>query len=94
MIRCGEAGLALQAEPMIDYTCRACGATLLVRVPFKGRFVWEIDRDDPDFSTKFPDPQGEYGAAKVVCSADPLHRTGFHLIDGSVERDLSSKAWD
>jgi hypothetical protein len=29
-----------------------------------------------------------------VCSADPLHETGFCLIDGCVERNLASKAWD
>ena len=79
---------------VIDYACRACGAQLLVRVPFKGRLIWAIDRDDPDFSSAFPEPHGEYGTAKVVCSADPLHTTGFHLIDGAVEKNLASKAWD
>ncbi len=79
---------------MIDYACKACGASLLVRVPFKGRLIWAIDRENPEFSSRFPEPRGEYGTAKVVCSADPLHSTGFDLIDGSVERDLASKAWD
>ena len=79
---------------MIEFRCRSCGAQLEVRVPFKGRLVWTIDEEDPDFSSKFPEPRGEYGAAKVVCSADPLHDPGFHLVDGSVERNFASKAWD
>ena len=79
---------------MIRYRCRSCGAQLEVRVPFKGRLVWTIDEDDPDFGSRFPEPRGDYGTAKVICSADPLHTTGFHLIDGSVERDLASKVWD
>lgn len=79
---------------MIAYCCRGCGAQLQVRVPFKGSLVWTVDEDDPDFSGTFPEPRGEFGAAKVVCSADALHETGFHLIDGCVERNLASKAWD
>ena len=78
---------------MLDYSCRACGAQLKVRVGFRGRLVWMIDPSDPDFGTTFPEPRGEYGPAKVVCSADPLHDTGFHLVDGSVERNLASKVW-
>lgn len=80
--------------PTLEYRCRACGAQLLVRVPFKGRLVWTISEHDADFSSTFPEPRGEYGAAKLVCSADPLHDTGFHLVDGSVERNPASKAWD
>ena len=80
--------------PMLEYRCQACGAQLLVRVPFKGRLVWTISESDPDFSSTFPEPNGEYGPAKLVCSADPLHDTGFHLVDGGVERNLASKAWD
>lgn len=76
-----------------DYRCQSCGARLEVKVPFRGRLVWAIDPADPDFSASFPDPRGRFGAAKVACSADPLHDTGFHLLDGSVERNLSSKAW-
>lgn len=74
--------------------CRSCDAQLEVRVPFKGRLVWTIDEEDPDFSTRFPELRGSYGNAKVLCSADPLHPTGFCLVDGSVERDLASKVWD
>ena len=79
---------------MFDYRCQACGARLEVRVPFKGRLVWTIDPAAPEFSSAFPQPRGEFGTAKVVCSADPLHVTGFHLIEGSVERNLASKAWE
>lgn len=79
---------------MIEYRCQSCGAQIEVRVPFKGRLVWSIDEQNPDFSSRFPEPRGEYGAAKVVCSADPLHDTDFQLVDGSVERNLASKLWD
>jgi hypothetical protein len=79
---------------MFEHRCRGCGALLEVRVPFKGRLVWTIGESDPDFSSSFPEPRGEYGKAKLVCSADPLHETGFCLIDGCVERNLASKAWD
>lgn len=78
---------------MIRYHCQACGAQLAVRVPFKGRLVWTIDPTDPDFSAQFPDPQGTFGDAKLVCSADALHDTGFRLADGVVERNPDSKAW-
>lgn len=80
-------------ERSFEYRCQSCGAELLVRVPFKGRLVWTVDPRDPDFSVMFPDPVGEYGRPKVVCSADPLHETGFHLIDGEVERNLAAKVW-
>ncbi|MDE0101972.1 MAG: hypothetical protein OXN89_06295 [Bryobacterales bacterium] len=76
------------------YRCKACDAHLLVKVPFKGRLVWSIDEDDPEFGSAFPALKGKYGNARLACSADPLHETGFHLIDGSVERNLASKAWD
>ena len=79
---------------MLKYRCKGCGARLEVRVPFKGRLVWSIDESDPDFGAAFPEPRGNYGEAKLVCSADPLHETGFHLIDGCVERNLAPKAWD
>ncbi len=78
---------------MFHYCCQACGAALIVRVPFKGRLVWTIDEQDPDFSDTFPEPRGEFGNAKLVCSSDVLHDTGFHLIDGAIEKNLASKAW-
>lgn len=78
---------------MLHYICQACGAPLQVRVPFRGRLVWTIDETDPDFGTSFPEPSGEYGSAKLVCSADALHETGFHLVNGRVEQNLASKAW-
>ena len=79
---------------MSNYRCQACGAALLVRVPFKGRLIWTIDSQDPDFGRTFPEPRGEYGKAGLVCSSDVLHDTGFHLIDGAVERNRASNAWD
>ena len=78
----------------MEYCCQGCGAQLEVKVPFKGRLVWTINARDPDFGTTFPDPVGEYGKARLVCSADPLHETGFHLLEGSVERNLESNVWD
>lgn len=84
----------MDEERSFDYRCQSCGAALLVRVPFKGRLVWTIDPASPDFSAAFPEPRGDFGKAKVVCSADPLHETGFHLIDGAVERNLAAKVWD
>lgn len=79
---------------MFHYRCQACGAALVVRVPFKGQLVWAIDERDPDFSGTFPEPRGEFGNARVVCTSDVLHDTGFHLIDGAIEKNLASKAWD
>ena len=76
------------------YNCQSCGAPLLVKVPFKGRLVWTIGETEPEFGSTFPDLAGDYGKARLACSADPLHETGFHLIDGSVERNLKSKVWD
>lgn len=76
------------------YRCQACGAALLVRVRFKGELVWTIDESDPDFSGSFPEPRGPFGSAKLSCSADPLHDTGFHLVDGAVERNPASQAWE
>lgn len=84
----------MDEEGFFEYRCQSCGAVLLVRVPFKGRLVWTIDPVRPDFSGTFPEPRGEYGKATVVCSADPLHETGFHLIDGAVERNLAAKVWN
>lgn len=84
----------MDEEGSFEYLCQSCGAALLVRVPFKGRLVWTIDPARPDFSGTFPEPRGDFGQAKVVCSADPLHETGFHLIDGAVERNLAAKVWN
>ena len=76
----------------VEWRCLACRARLQVKVAFKGRLVWTIDPNDPDFGADFPDPVGTYGKARLLCSADPLHQTGFRLVDGSVERDFSSNA--
>ena len=87
-------GRSPNQRSMYAYRCQSCGAALLVRVPFKGRLVWTIDENDPDFGGTFPEPRGEHGKAKLVCSSDVLHDTGFHLVEGAVERDPASKAWD
>lgn len=76
-----------------EYRCQGCGASLEVKVSFKGKLVWTIDELEPDFSSALPEMRGTYGSARLACSADPLHETGFHLIDGSVERDLASRLW-
>lgn len=73
------------------YRCQACGAALEVRVRFKGRLVWTIDEIDPDFSGSFPETRGVHGDPRLVCSADPLHATGFRLAAGAVEPDPQSK---
>ncbi len=73
------------------YRCQACGAALEVRVRFKGRLVWTIDEADPDFSGSFPETRGDHGDPRLVCSADPLHDTGFRLAAGVVERNPKSK---
>lgn len=73
------------------YRCQACGAALEVRVRFKGRLVWTLDEIDPDFSSNFPETRGSHGDPRLVCSADPLHDTGFRLTDGAVDPDPESK---
>ncbi len=73
------------------YRCQACGAALEVRVRFKGLLAWTIDEVDPDFSGSFPETRGDHGDPRLVCSADPLHDTGFHLIAGAVERNPKPK---
>ena len=79
---------------LVAYRCRSCGARLEVKVPFKGRLAWVIDPSGPDFSSAFPEQRGRYDTSTVACSAAPLHNTGFHLIDGSIVRNLAAKAWD
>lgn len=73
------------------YRCQACGAALEVRVRFKGRLVWLIDAFDADFGKNFPETRGDHGDPRLVCTSDMLHDTGFHLVDGVVERNPKSK---
>lgn len=66
------------------YVCRACGAVLEVRVSFRGKLVWTLEPDNPDFGTSEPELRGSHGDPKLLCSADALHSTGFKLLDGEV----------
>jgi hypothetical protein len=67
-----------------SYVCQACGAALEVRVRFKGRIVWTVERDDPDFGSRQPQLDGQHQDPKLVCSADVMHETGFRLEDGQL----------
>ncbi len=78
---------------MTRCNCKACGAILEVRVRFRGRLVWVIDELDPDFSSSVPETRGDHGVPRLVCSADPLHDTGFQLAEGAIERNPKSKVW-
>ncbi len=64
--------------------CQGCGAVLEVRVAFRGKVVWTLQPEDPDFSDVPPQLRGQYGDPKLVCSADALHTTGFKLVEGKV----------
>lgn len=71
-----------QEQPV--YLCRACGAALEVRLSFRGKVVWTLAPDDPDFGVTEPELRGTKGDPKLLCSADALHPTGFNLVDGEV----------
>ncbi len=79
---------------MPRYNCQSCGAQLEVRVRFTGRLIWTINESNPDFSNDTPEPRGDFGSPRLSCSADPLHESGYRLVDGCVEQDLSSRIWD
>jgi len=64
--------------------CQGCGAALEVRVGFRGKVVWTLNAENPDFGNTQPELRGLYQDPKLVCSADPLHPTGFKLVDGKV----------
>jgi len=66
------------------YVCRACGAALEVRISFKGKLVWTLEPDNPDFGLSEPELRGTHGDPKLLCSADALHPTGFDLVEGEV----------
>jgi hypothetical protein len=66
------------------YCCRACGAALRVRVGFKGKFVWAVDPENPAFGDSEPEVLGERQEPQIVCSADPLHKTGFSIREGAI----------
>lgn len=67
------------------YKCRSCGAALEVQVRFRGKLVWVVPEDDPDFGAAEPELRGEHKDPRLVCSADVMHRTGFRLVDGRIE---------
>ena len=71
-----------QEQPV--YLCRAFGASLEVRLSFRGKVVWTRAPDDPDFGVTEPELRGTKGDPKLLCSADALHPTGFNLVDGEV----------
>lgn len=59
-----------------------------VRVRFKGRLVWTVQPEDATFGEQEPELRGDYQDPQLVCSADVMHPTGFHLEDGIVAADL------
>ena len=67
------------------YNCRLCGAALEVQVRFRGKLVWVVPEDNPDFGAVEPELRGEHKDPRLVCSADVLHQTGFRLVEGRVE---------
>ncbi len=67
--------------------CRLCRAALEVRVDFRGKVIWTVDPDDPDFGNKEPELRGKHEEPTLVCSADPLHDTGFKLVEGEIAAD-------
>ena len=73
-------------EPLeeLAYRCRACGAAIEVRVRFRGKVVWTLEADNPDFGNNEPELRGIYGDPSLTCSADVLHNTGFKLLEGEV----------
>lgn len=64
--------------------CQGCGAALEVRVGFRGKVVWTLRPENPDFGSALPQLRGLYQDPNLVCSADALHPTGFELVDGKV----------
>lgn len=68
------------------YKCRLCGAALEVQVRFRGKLVWAVPEDSPEFGDVEPELRGEHKDPKLVCSADVLHKTGFRLVEGRIER--------
>ena len=73
-----------------SYVCQSCGAAIEVQVGFKGKVVWTVEPEDPDFSTTQPDLRGDYRTPRLVCSADVMHSTGFRLLDGQILPDAKS----
>jgi hypothetical protein len=64
------------------FLCRACGAELEVTVNFKGKIVWRIDPENPDFGSEQPTLRGESSHIRVVCTADVMHDCGYICVNG------------
>jgi hypothetical protein len=62
---------------------------LEVRVSFRGRLVWTVEPGDATFGHQEPELRGDSQEPQLVCSADVMHTTGFHLEDGVVAADCS-----
>ncbi len=69
------------------WECRLCRAALEVRVDFNGKVIWTVDPGDPDFGNREPELRGKSKEPTLVCSADPLHDTGFKLVAGEIVAD-------
>jgi len=64
------------------FLCKGCGAELEVTVNFKGKIVWKINPENPDFGLDQPTLRGESSHIRVVCSADVMHACGFICVEG------------
>jgi hypothetical protein len=73
----------LQNEPR-RVVCTSCGARLEVLVNFKGKIVWPVDPENPDFGTEQPELRGDTSTIRVVCSADVMHSCGYVCVDGAL----------
>jgi hypothetical protein len=64
------------------FLCKACGAGLEVAVSFRGKIVWKINPENPDFGSEQPTLRGESSRIRVVCTADVMHECGYICVDG------------
>jgi hypothetical protein len=69
-------------NPDRGFLCKACGAGLEVTVNFKGKIVWKIDPENPDFGSEQPTLRGESSHIRVVCTADVMHACGYTCLEG------------
>jgi len=73
----------LENEPR-RVVCMSCGARLEVLVNFKGKIVWPVDPDNPDFGAEQPELRGDASNIRVVCSADVMHSCGYVCVNGAL----------
>ena len=71
-------------NPYRRFLCKACGAGLEVAVNFRGKIVWKIDPENPDFGSEQPALRGESSHIRVVCTADVMHECGYLCVDGII----------